>query len=113
MPYKIGRYRTESKKEYDLDALTHEEGEMFLWLMHEYQTTSSWKEFQERTADPIKDFAMKMQRIMEKNGQSLHWEDETVYIVRADLLRNVGIRNGELKGDLSDMILPEEKKTII
>lgn len=111
MAYKIGIYRLHDKSQYNLDHLTIEEGKLFFWIMQEYKTAGSWKEFQERTAKPVKEMAMKVQEVKRKVGdQKFKWEDYLLYKIRFDLLGNVGIRTGELKGELSDMIIEEKKE---
>lgn len=105
MPYKIGTYRTHQEIELDLDHLTLEEGRLFFWLMEEYQTADSWQGFQERTATTIKEVVMNAKQRLDEDGFKVRWEEHPLYQVRYDLLRNVGIRSGELRGDLSQMLL--------
>ncbi len=103
MPYKLGTYRTHQGIELDLDYLTMEEGKLFFWLMEEYQTVNSWSDFQERTATTIKEAVMKTKQKMDEDGFKTRWEEHPLYQVRYDLLRNVGIRTRELRGELSQM----------
>lgn len=105
MPYKIGTYQTHQGIELDLDHLTIEEGKLFFWLMKEYKITNSWCEFQERTATKVKEMVMKKEQKLDEDGFIVKWEDHPVYQVRYDLLRNVGIRTKELRGELSQMIV--------
>ncbi|MBU0470325.1 MAG: hypothetical protein KKA62_06215 [Nanoarchaeota archaeon] len=108
MAYHLGKYRTIEGKEYDLCSLTPTECKLFNWLREEYINADSWKDFQDRTARPIVEAAMKAAetRTGEKQFQ---WENYFLYKIRYDLLRNVGVRTGELKGELSDMIIEELK----
>ncbi len=105
MSYKIGTYHTHQGLELDLDYLTMEEGKLFFWLMQEYQTANSWHDFQERTAATIKETVMKAKQRSDEDGFKVRWEEHPLYQVRYDLLRNVGIRTGELRGELSQMLI--------
>lgn len=62
MAYKIGIYRLYDKTQYNLDHLTVEEGKIFLWMMQEYKTAKSWKDFQEHTAKPVVEAAIKIEQ---------------------------------------------------
>ncbi len=93
-------------KEYLLDHLTHQEGKLFLWMMKEYLAAASWTDFQESTAKPILEAALKVQKLKRReDDKKFKWEDYLLYGIRSDLLRNVGIKSGELKGELSDMLI--------
>ena len=111
MPYKFGIYKLHDKTRYDLDHLTHEEGKLFKWMVQEYQAAASWADFQEHTAKPVVEAAIKVQKAKRREGdETFSWENYLLYLIRADLLRNVGIRTGELKGELSEMIMKEAKE---
>lgn len=111
MAHKIGIYRLHDGKEYKLDHLKPKEGKLFLWMMEEYLSAPSWADFQKRTAKPIVEAALKVQEAKRREGdEKFKWEDYLLYNIRSDLLRNVGIRTGELKGELSDMIIEEKKE---
>ena len=106
MTYKLGTYRTHSGKEYQLDNLTYQEGKLFLWMMKEYLAATSWADYQERTAKPVIETAMKNQQTKrKKDDHQFEWEDYLLYKIRFDLLRNVGLRTGELRGELSQMLI--------
>ena len=111
MPYKLGTYRMHAGMEYQLDNLTYQEGTLFLWMEKEYLAATSWADFQERTAKPVVEAAMKNQQAKRtKKDLQFRWEDYLLYQIRFDLLRNAGIRTGELKGELSGMIMTEKKE---
>lgn len=109
MVYKLGTYRNYEGKEFDLNVFTYEEAKMFLWLRKEYDHATSWKDFQERTTTTVKELACKTADRWIRKGQEVRWEDHYLYQIRYDMLRNVGIRTGELRGELSDMLSEEEK----
>lgn len=100
MGYHIGKYRTHDGSEYNLVNLDHGESKLFRELMAAYESATSWKEFQDLTAKKTLEFTRER---MKKS--SLPWENYYIYKIRFDMLRNVGIRMGELKGELSDMLI--------
>ena len=111
MPYKLGRYILHDNTKYDLKCLSHQEGKLFLWMMEQYEKAISWADFQERTAKPVRDAVLKVQEAKRQEGDTnFRWENYLLYRIRFDMLRNVGIRTGELKGELSDMLMKEEKE---
>ncbi len=111
MSYKIGVYKLHDQTRYSLNQLTHQEAKLFFWMTREYKTAASWEDFQERTARPVVEAALKVQEEKRKEGdEKFKWEDYLLYRIRFDLLRNVGIRTGELKGELSDMIIEAKKE---
>ena len=106
MTYKIGTYRLCDKTKYDLNRLSVEEGKLFLWMMNQYEKAISWTDFQERTAKIVVEAAIKAQESKRRDGDNhFRWENYLLYRIRSDLLRNIGIRTGELKGELSDMLI--------
>lgn len=111
MSYKIGVYKLHDHTRYSLDQLTHQEAKLFFWMTQEYKTAASWAAFQERTAKPIVEAALKVQEEKRKEGdEKFKWENYLLYRIRFDLLRNVGIRTGELNGELSDMLIEAKKE---
>ena len=111
MVYRLGIYRLHDKTQYSLNSLSHEEAKLFKGMMKEYNSAKSWADFQERTAKPIVEAAGKAEWDKRREGNNnFTWENYFLYRIRADLLRNVGIRTGELPGELSDMIIQEEKE---
>jgi len=110
MGYVLGRYRNHEGREFDLNGFTYEEAKTFLWLRKEYENATSWKDFQERTAKRVVEVVSEAADRWKKKGYHVSWESHCLYQVRFDMLRNVGIRTGELKGELSDMIIKEEKE---
>lgn len=101
MPYKTRTYRTHEGKVYNLAQMTPTETQVFNWMMEAYKIAASWEQFQKWTAKKVVEAARRF-------GKE-RWEEYYLYKIRSDLLRNVGIRSGELKGELSDMVIEEEK----
>jgi len=98
------RYRNGVGEVFNDVTWTADEKTMFYRLMHEYQKVNSWEEFQKRTAQPV----VKMAKKKSQRGDGTYhfqWEKYFLYRIRFDLLRNVGIRTGELPGELSDMVI--------
>ncbi len=110
MVYRLGIYKNHQGKEFNLNELTYEEAKTFRWLQQEYDQATSWDQFQERTAPRVKELAFKMAEQWKRRGHLVSWEEHIIYQIRFDMLRNVGIRTGELKGELSDMIISEVKE---
>lgn len=107
----MGVYKLHDKTRYNLDLLSYEEVKLFKWMMKEYQAATSWAEFQERTAKRVVETAVKIQKSKRRKGdEKFTWENYSLYRIRFDMLRNVGIRTDELKGELSDMIIEEKKE---
>ncbi|MDP3698541.1 MAG: hypothetical protein Q8R47_03060 [Nanoarchaeota archaeon] len=105
MTYLLGIYKLHDKTQYSLNQLSYKEAKLFKWMMAEYQAAASWADFQERTAKPIVEAAGKAEEQKRKEGkEEFKWEYHSLYRIRFDLLRNVGIRTGELRGELSDML---------
>lgn len=102
MSYKTITYRTHEGKVYNLAQMTPQETQMFHWMLEAYRTANSWEQFQKRTAKKIIDATRRF-------GKE-QWEEYYLYKIRFDLLRNAGIKNGELKGELSDMVMEEKKE---
>lgn len=88
-------YRTREGKEYPLT--TTEERIIFQWLKQEYDIAQSWTTFQNRTAHHIIEHA--------KHQLNFAWQQHPLYQIQLDLIANCGIRNHELQGELSDMII--------
>ncbi len=110
MTYQLGIYKLHDKTQYNLNQLSYKEAKLFQWMMKEYQTATSWADFQESTAKLIAEAAGKAEEDKRREGDvTFKWENYLLYRIRCDMLKNVGIRSGELKGELSDMILKEEK----
>jgi len=110
MAYQLGIYRLHDKTQYSLNRVSYEEGKLFKWMMAEYKAAISWADFQERTAKTIVEAAGKVEDVKRRAGDlSFRWEWYFLYRIRSDLLRNVGIRTDELPGELSEMIISEEK----
>lgn len=89
-------YRTR-EEEFDLNGFSGEERKLFEWLMGEYGTAKHWVTFQQRTARIIVDAVQKI--------YTVKWGSSALYKIQLDLVANVGIKEGQLKGDLSDMIV--------
>lgn len=101
MQLKMKIYRTHEGETYNLAQMTPQETQMFYWMMEAYKTAASWEQFQKWTAKKVVDAARRF-------GKEC-WEEYYLYKIRFDLLRNVGIRTGELKGELSDIIIEGKK----
>jgi len=85
-------------KEYDIMHFNEKERELFDWMMEEYNNSElSWTQFQETTSQRLTDELKKLG--YEK------WRDHPLYHIHFDLVGNVGIRSGELSGDLSEMVI--------
>ena len=111
MVYKLGIYKLHDQTKYGLNQLNYEEGKLFKWMIQEYQAAVSWADFQERTAKPVVEAAVKAEQAKRREGNiTFRWEYYFLYRIRFDLLRNVGIRSGELPGEISDMLIEEEKE---
>ncbi|GEM_PF-3633974 len=111
MVYQLGIYRLHDKTQYSLNKISYKEGKLFKWMMDEYRAATSWADFQERTAQTIVAAAGRAEEEKRREGDlSFRWEWYLLYRIRSDLLRNVGIRTGELPGELSEMIISEEKE---
>ena len=107
MTYKLGMYKIYTGGNFNLEELDHDHQKHFLWLMQEYEAATSWKDFQERTAAATVQLCLKHQEKLAKKEIKWNWEEAKIYQIRFDMLRNVGIRTGELKGELSDMIIKQ------
>ena len=90
-------YRTSMGEEFDISDFSDEEKRQFNWLIDEYQSAKSWVSFQQYTANKI------IEAAKVKYGEN--WINSPLYKIQLDLVGNVGIRQSELGGELSDMIV--------
>ncbi|MEK6939222.1 MAG: hypothetical protein AABX31_00695, partial [Nanoarchaeota archaeon] len=76
MAYNIGVYKLHDKTKYGLNNLSYEEAKLFKWMMQEYQTATSWADFQERTAKKVLDASLKIQESKRREGDNnFRWEN--------------------------------------
>lgn len=111
MVYKLGKYRTYEGKEFTL-RLDSKEKQLFQFMWKAYENATSWLQFQELTAETVKNFARHISRDS-RDKELFKWEGYQLYQIRADLLRNVGVKTGELKGELSDMFVAKDDVAIL
>lgn len=93
----MSQYYKTKEQEYDLAKFTEEERKHLEWLLREYHRAMSWVSLCNRTSRPTVTLAQKI------NGEQ--WQKHPLYNIQLDLLANAGIKNGEFKGDLSDMLI--------
>ena len=73
------------------------------WMLAEYSGARSWTEFYSRTAQGIINYVKNAVR-----EEGADWQKHPVYLIHLDLVANVGIRAGELEGELSDMLIDDD-----
>jgi hypothetical protein len=90
-------YRDSEQNEYDISQFSEEEKSFLDWLMAEYKSARSWAAFHNRTAEGIINIA--------KNNYGTEWTEYPLYKIQLDLVANAGIKNNELQGELSNMLV--------
>ena len=90
-------YKTRDGITYDLAVFSPEEQKCLEWLKQEFAVARSWTSFQERTASGIINLA--------KKAYGGNWDNHPLYHIQQDMVANVGIRQKELQGDISDMFI--------
>ncbi len=66
-------------------------------MVQEYERARSWASFEMRTAHGIIETA--------KAARGEQWQSHPLYRIQKDLMGNVGVRQKELAGEISDMIV--------
>lgn len=64
MVYELGTYKMYNGREFKL-SLDAEEWKVFSYVLGVYESAKSWKEFQNKTAALVKEFAQKIAQNME------------------------------------------------
>ena len=90
-------YRTGEREEFDLSPLPDVEWRLFYYMVYEYERARSWAAFEMRTAHGIIEAA--------KAALGKEWQSHPLYRIQKDLMGNVGVRQKELRGEISDMIV--------
>ncbi len=91
------KYRTRERTEYDIECFNDKEKQVLDWLLREYESARSWVSFESRTGNGI---VSELKRISNDK-----WQEHPLYKIQKDLVENAGVRNKELVGELSDMIV--------
>lgn len=69
------------------------EGRLVKWLVEEALEARSWTDFQQRTAHGT------IEQAKARSGD--RWEDDLLYRLQLDLMGQIGVSTGELRGELS------------
>ena len=93
-------YKTRDKV-YDIDSLTIEEHVAFKRMMQEYGSGQAppWNVFHQKWEPLIAALA--------RMRHGTRWQDQPIYKIKLDLVRNIGIQQGELEGKLSAMVVEQ------
>ena len=86
-------YKTREGSEYEISS--PEEKKMLNWLMDESEKAASWIDFQNQTANAVIEAAKKTRT---------DWQNHPLYIIQLDLVAKAGVRTGELRGEISDIV---------
>jgi hypothetical protein len=99
MGYNLGQHFAVSGEVIEMGSVEPNEKKLYDELIEDSKSATSWKHFQELTARKTVELVKKY---AEKNKSD--WYDHVLVTVRMDLLRRVGIRTGELPGEISDKV---------
>jgi hypothetical protein len=90
-------YKDGNGREYDLCMLSDKAREYLNIFLQKYQTATAWHVFHYATEH--------MAISLAKEEQGEKWKEHTILKIQRDLTCNAGIRNKELQGIISDMII--------
>ena len=90
-------YRTHEGKEFDTSQFSSEEKTCFDWLLSQYNSVHHWMAFHSRVAQGVCNLTQKL--------YGTKWTEHPLNRIELDLMANVGIREGQLRGELSEMLV--------
>lgn len=92
------RYKTRDNLIFDVAKMTYSEQGSFFYLLGEYHRAKSWQEFKKATQPEV--------MLHECTESRRH---EALCIIHHDLLINKIIKDGRMRGELSEMLIPDEE----
>ncbi len=87
------QYITREGIKYEISS--PDEQKMLNWLMDKSKKAASWLNFENYTANAVIETAKKTRT---------DWQNHPLYKIQLDLVARIGIRTGELSGEISDVL---------
>lgn len=96
-------YHTKKSGCYDTLSFSQNHKSLLSWMLAEYPQAISWTSFYMRIANGL------ITSLQKENTELSYWNKHPLMGIFLDLVGNVGIKNNELSGEISDMFLDHEK----